>query len=54
MLTLKEKLYMLKLLKKQRRKFLFFGYAKKDSVHDQLVEKLEQMVRNESVNKEHL
>lgn len=53
MLTLKEKLYLLKLLKAEKRKS-FWGFRKKDPVHDQLVEKLEQMVRNEQVNKEHL
>lgn len=53
MLTLNEKLYLLKLLKAEKRKS-FWGFRKKDPVHDQLVEKLEQMVRNEQVNTEHL
>ncbi|WP_182914294.1 hypothetical protein [Paenibacillus sp. 1011MAR3C5] len=53
MLTLKEKLYLLKLLKSEKRKS-FWGLRKRDPVHEQLVEKLEQMVRNEQVNKEHL
>ncbi|WP_161807499.1 hypothetical protein [Bacillus sp. FJAT-28004] len=53
MFTLKEKLYLLQLLKQQKRKRLF-GLGKKDPVHDQLVEKLEQMVRNEQVNREQL
>ncbi|WP_165861276.1 hypothetical protein [Paenibacillus paeoniae] len=53
MFTLKEKLYLLKLLKSEKRKS-FWGFRKRDSVHDQLVEKLEQMVRNEQVNQEHL
>ncbi|WP_188890584.1 hypothetical protein [Paenibacillus radicis (ex Gao et al. 2016)] len=53
MLTLKEKLYLLKLLKQQKRKS-WFGLIKADPEHDKLVEKLEQMVRNEQVNREHL
>lgn len=53
MLTLKEKLYLLQLLKKQNRKRLF-RFGKKDPAHDNLVEKLEQMVRNEQVNREQL
>ncbi|MCR2804605.1 hypothetical protein [Paenibacillus soyae] len=53
MLTLKEKLYLLKLLKAEKRK-AFWGFRKRDEVHDRLVEKLEQMVRNEQINKEHL
>jgi hypothetical protein len=53
MLTLKEKLYLLKLLKAEKRKS-FWGFRKKDPLHDQLAQKLEQMVRNEKVNKEHL
>jgi hypothetical protein len=53
MLTLKEKLYLLQLLKKQNRKRLF-SFGKKDPSHDQLVEKLEQMIRNEQVNREQL
>lgn len=53
MLTLKEKMYLLQLLKSHKRKS-FWGLRKKDPQHDQLVEKLEQMVRNEQINKEHL
>lgn len=53
MFTLKEKLYLLQLLKKQKRR-RFFGLLKRDPLHDQIVEKLEQMVRNELVNHEHL
>lgn len=53
MLTLKEKLYLLKLLKSEKRKS-FWSMRKKDPVHEKLVEKLEQMVRNEQINKEHL
>ena len=53
MFTFKEKLYLLELLKAQNRK-RFWGFKRKNPAHDQLVEKLEQMVRNEQVNKEHL
>jgi len=53
MFTLKEKMYLLKLLQSHKRKS-WLGLAQKDPVHDKLVEKLEQMVRNEQVNKEHL
>ena len=53
MFTLKEKQYMLKLLKRQNRRSLL-GFRKKVLVHDRLVEKLEQMVRNEQVNSKHL
>ena len=53
MFTLKEKMYLLKLLQTQKRKS-WLGIGKKDPAHDRLVEKLEQMVRNEQVNKEHL
>ncbi|GBG09815.1 MULTISPECIES: hypothetical protein [Paenibacillus] len=53
MFTLKEKIYLLKLLQTQKRKS-WLGIGRKDPVHDRLVEKLEQMVRNEQVNKEHL
>jgi hypothetical protein len=45
--TLEEKQYLLALLKKQGRFFLF---RKKPRIHDQLREKLEQMIRNEKVN----
>lgn len=53
MFTLKEKLYLLGLLKKQKRRRLF-GLLKQDPLHEPLVAKLEQMVRNEQVNREHL
>ncbi|WP_424767527.1 hypothetical protein [Paenibacillus sp. sgz302251] len=53
MFTLKEKIYLLQLLKEQNQKRLF-SFRKKDPSHDRLVKKLEQMVRNEQVNQEHL
>ncbi|MFD0589894.1 hypothetical protein ACFQZE_18090 [Paenibacillus sp. GCM10027627] len=53
MLTLQEKLYLLKVLKSAKRTSLW-GLKKRDPAHDKLVEKLEQMVRNEQINKEHL
>ncbi|WP_156889745.1 hypothetical protein [Paenibacillus harenae] len=53
MFTLKEKLYMLELLKEHNRKRLL-AFRKKDPSHDRLVEKLEQMIRNEQVNREQL
>jgi len=53
MLTLKEKLYLLQLLKKQNR-WRLFRFSRKNPSHDHLVEKLEQMVRNEQVNREQL
>lgn len=53
MFTLKEKTYLLRLLKAEKGR-AFWGLRKKDLVHDQLVEKLEQMIRNEQVNKQHL
>lgn len=53
MLTLKEKIYMLKVLKEHQPRGLF-GLRKKDPSHDKLVEKLEQMVRNEQVNSDKL
>lgn len=53
MFTLKEKLYLLQLLKEKNRKRLF-TFHRKDPSHDRLVEKLEQMVRNEQVNREQL
>ena len=45
--TLEEKQYLLELLRKQGHFFLF---RKKPKIHDQLREKLEQMIRNEKVN----
>ena len=53
MFSLKEKLYLLELLKKQKRKSLF-RLSKTPPEHASLVEKLEQMVRNEQVNHKHL
>lgn len=53
MFSYKEKLYLLDLLKQQKRRSLF-GLKKRAPEHDKLVEKLEQMVRNEQVNREHL
>ncbi|MUT68028.1 hypothetical protein [Paenibacillus sp. NEAU-GSW1] len=53
MFTYTEKLYMLKLLKRQKLRS-WFGLKKVPPEHHKLVEKLEQMVRNEQVNREHL
>ncbi|GGG08747.1 hypothetical protein [Paenibacillus abyssi] len=53
MFTAKEKLYMLKLLKQEKRRS-FFGMKKPPAEHGKLVEKLEQMIRNEQVNRDHL
>ncbi|MFD1957418.1 hypothetical protein ACFSL6_25425 [Paenibacillus thailandensis] len=53
MFTLKEKQYMLELLKRNKRRSLF-GSRTLPPEHDKLVEKLEQMVRNEKVNGKHL
>lgn len=53
MFTLKEKIYLLQLLKKHKRR-RFWSFKKADPAHERLIEKLEQMVRNEQVNKEHL
>jgi hypothetical protein len=53
MFTLEEKQYMLKLLAKEKRSN-WFGLKKTPAVHPKLTEKLEQMVRNELVNKKHL
>jgi hypothetical protein len=53
MFTMEEKEYMLKLLAKEKRRGLF-GLRKTPPVHGKLVEKLEQMVRNERVNRNHL
>lgn len=52
MFTLEEKEYMLKLLAKQGRGW--FGLKKRPAVHGKLKEKLEQMIRNEQVNRKHL
>lgn|GEM_PF-642733 len=53
MFTLKEKQYMLKLLKQEQRR-AWFRLKKAPTEHERLVEKLEQMIRNEQVNREHL
>ncbi|MGG4146903.1 hypothetical protein ABEW34_27705 [Paenibacillus algorifonticola] len=53
MFTYREKLYMLKTLKQNKAKRLF-GLRKLPPEHQALVDKLEQMVRNEQVNKAHL
>lgn len=53
MFTLKEKQYMLDLLKRNKRRSLF-GAKALPPEHEKLVEKLEQMVRNEMINSKHL
>ena len=53
MFTFKEKQYMLHLLKQEQRR-TWFGLKKTPTEHERLVEKLEQMIRNEDVNREHL
>ncbi|WP_181438708.1 hypothetical protein [Paenibacillus sambharensis] len=53
MFTLKEKEYMLEVLKRDKRKSLF-KLRQSPPEHDRLIEKLEQMIRNEQVNREHL
>lgn len=53
MFTLEEKEYMLKLLAGAKRKG-WFGLRKTPPVHDKLRQKLEQMIRNEVVNRKHL
>lgn len=50
MFTLEEKEYLLKLLRKQKRTW----FQSKPNFHDQLTEKLEQMIRNEKVNQKQL
>lgn len=53
MFTLIEKIYLLKLLKKKGG--LFKRISKEDrATHQQLVDKLEQMIRNEQANKKFL
>ncbi|HEX7055726.1 MAG TPA: hypothetical protein VF260_00840 [Bacilli bacterium] len=47
MLTLEEKKYLLQLLKKKRRWAI---WGKTPAIHRKLIEKLEQMIRNETVN----
>jgi len=51
MFTYEEKLYLLQLLKKEGRKSWFRKPSKK---HEQLRQKLEQMIRNEHVNRHEL
>jgi len=51
--TLKEKLYLLDLLKRENRRS-FFRFRRKPSEHASALEKLEQMIRNEQVNRKHL
>ncbi|XEC97242.1 hypothetical protein AB6A23_12235 [Paenibacillus tarimensis] len=53
MFTEKEKRYLLQLLKKEKRR-TFFRFRRTSAEHDRLIEKLEQMIRNEQVNKEYL
>lgn len=48
LMSYEEKKYMLKVLKQQQKRSLF---AKPPVIHQQLVEKLEQMIRNEEVNR---
>ncbi|MFC0560510.1 hypothetical protein [Halalkalibacter alkalisediminis] len=47
MFNYEEKEYLLSLLKKQKRKSFF---SKKNEINSRLIEKLEQMIRNEKVN----
>ncbi|WBL16572.1 hypothetical protein [Sutcliffiella sp. NC1] len=51
MFTFEEKKYMLSVLKKQKTKAFF---RKTPEVNDRLIEKLEQMIRNEEVNEREL
>jgi len=51
--TAEEKSYLLRLLRKQKRRGLLF-WRKPPAIHHRLTEKLEQMVRNEQVNREYL
>lgn len=53
MLTLQEKLYLLQLLKENKRRRWFTRKAKQE-LDQNLIEKLEQMVRNEQVNQKFL
>jgi hypothetical protein len=50
---MEEKEYMLKLLAKEKKKG-WFGFRKTPAVHGKLQQKLEQMIRNEQVNRKHL
>ncbi len=49
MFTLEEKQYLLSLLKQKRR---FFMFKQTPKIHNQLIEKLEQMIRNETINRQ--
>ena len=51
--TLKEKRYLLDLLRKENRRSIF-RLRKKPPEHQSALEKLEQMIRNEQVNRKHL
>lgn len=53
MFTLKEKQYLLQLLKASRR-WSWFGLRKPAPLHADLIAKLEQMIRNEQTNRDHL
>ncbi|MCC3375181.1 hypothetical protein [Cohnella sp. REN36] len=53
MFTLKEKMYLLQLLKKESR-ISFWRLRRKPPEHDAIRDKLEQMIRNEQVNRQHL
>lgn len=50
---MEEKAYLLKLLAKEKRRS-WFGLRRTPEVHGKLKEKLEQMIRNEQVNRRHL
>lgn len=49
MLSLEEKKYLAKLLRAEKRRW----WRKKTRIHLSLSEKLEQMIRNETVNKDY-
>ena len=49
LMSYEEKVYLLKVLKQQKRRSLF---QKTPELHDRLIEKLEQMIRNEDVNRD--
>lgn len=53
MFTLREKLFLLQLLKSTSHFSLFKNKQDKE-LQQQLIEKLEQMVRNEQINQKHL
>lgn len=48
MFTYEEKKYLLELLRSRKRRSLF---KKTPDIHDRLIEKLAQMIRNEEVNR---